>query len=367
MATISLCMIVRNEEKVLARCLESARDIADEIIIADTGSEDRTKEIALSFGAGVYDFPWIDDFSAARNFAFSKAECDYQLWLDADDVIEGENRERFLRLKDGLTADVVMLPYEAGFDSDGRASLVYYRERLLRRDRGFKWVGAVHECIAPAGNIIYGDAAVAHRKEGTGSGGRNLRIYHRLKADGHEFTARELYYYGRELADNKAYKAAVSVFHEYLSRSDCWIPDCQESCLRMSDCYRAIGDSFRADEAIVQSLIYGSPTAEICCRMGEIRIRQQNYQGAAFWYKAALLSAESAPFQVFSRPEYSRFIPSVQLCLCYDRMGMTEESYRWHKKAMEERPEHPACIYNEEYFRGKEIRIKTWKGENYGI
>lgn len=359
MATISLCMIVRNEENVLARCLESVKGIADEIIIADTGSEDSTKEIAASFGARMYDFPWNDDFSAARNFTFSKAECDYQLWLDADDVIEGKNRERFLSLKNDLTADVVMLPYEAGFDTEGRPSLVFYRERLLRRDKGFRWQGAVHECIVPTGNIIYGDAAVSHRKTGHGSGCRNLRIYQRLRAEGHEFSARELYYYGRELADNRAYKAAIGVFREFLIRNDSWYPDCQQACLRMADCYMAIGEIPKADEAIAGSLVYGSPSAEICCRMGDMRLRQQNYHGAVFWYKAALLSGDTDSLQVFTRPEYRSFIPSVQLCLCYDRMGETDEAYRWHKNAMKERPEHSACRYNEEYFKGKGCKDKS--------
>ena len=72
MVSISLCMIVRNEEKVLGRCLSCVRGFANEIIIVDTGSTDRTKEIAFSFTDKVYDFKWKDDFAAARNFAFSK-------------------------------------------------------------------------------------------------------------------------------------------------------------------------------------------------------------------------------------------------------------------------------------------------------
>ena len=66
-------MIVKNEENNLPRCLESVRDLADELIIVDTGSTDRTKEVAASFGAAIFDFEWCDDFAAARNFAFSKA------------------------------------------------------------------------------------------------------------------------------------------------------------------------------------------------------------------------------------------------------------------------------------------------------
>ena len=70
-------MIVKNEEEHLANCLNSVKDIVDEIIIVDTGSMDATKEIARQFTDQIYDFTWIDDFSAARNFSFSKVKMDY--------------------------------------------------------------------------------------------------------------------------------------------------------------------------------------------------------------------------------------------------------------------------------------------------
>ena len=92
MSTLSLCMIVKDEEPVLERCLESVRGLFDEIVVIDTGSVDRTREIALSFGAFVYDFPWRDDFSAARNFSFSKATGNYLFWMDADDVLPPPSR-----------------------------------------------------------------------------------------------------------------------------------------------------------------------------------------------------------------------------------------------------------------------------------
>jgi glycosyltransferase involved in cell wall biosynthesis len=86
-AKVSLTMIVKNEERNLSHCLESVRGVFDEIIIVDTGSTDGTKAIAREFGAKVLDFPWIDDFSAARNVALTHATGDYAFWLDADDVI----------------------------------------------------------------------------------------------------------------------------------------------------------------------------------------------------------------------------------------------------------------------------------------
>ena len=99
LTTISLCMIVRNEEEVLARCLNSAQSLADEIIIVDTGSTDHTKEVARQYTDSVYDFAWTDDFSAARNFSFSKATQDFCLWLDADDILEPEDLNSLLSLK----------------------------------------------------------------------------------------------------------------------------------------------------------------------------------------------------------------------------------------------------------------------------
>ena len=87
MITISVCMIVKNEEAQLRACLDSIKPIADEIVIVDTGSTDCTKAIAAEYTDLIYDFPWIDDFAAARNFAFSKATKDYIYTADADEVV----------------------------------------------------------------------------------------------------------------------------------------------------------------------------------------------------------------------------------------------------------------------------------------
>ena len=76
MSTISLCMITKNEERYLEQCLNSVKEIVDEIIIVDTGSTDKTKEIAKKFKAKIIDFKWIDDFSAARNESLKHAAKD---------------------------------------------------------------------------------------------------------------------------------------------------------------------------------------------------------------------------------------------------------------------------------------------------
>jgi tetratricopeptide (TPR) repeat protein len=101
---VSLALIVRNEETRLPACLESIAGIAHEIIVVDTGSTDRTKEVAADFGAKVFDFPWIDDFAAARNECIRHATGEWIFWLDADERLDEVNREKLRRLFDSLPA-----------------------------------------------------------------------------------------------------------------------------------------------------------------------------------------------------------------------------------------------------------------------
>lgn len=114
MVEISLCMIVKNEEKVLARCLDSIAGLMDEIIIVDTGSTDKTKEIAGKYTDNIYDFEWIDDFAAARNFAFSKATKEYIYSADADEVLDEENYRLFADLKEVLLPEIEIVQMKYG-------------------------------------------------------------------------------------------------------------------------------------------------------------------------------------------------------------------------------------------------------------
>ncbi|MBQ7777196.1 MAG: glycosyltransferase family 2 protein, partial [Lachnospiraceae bacterium] len=138
MITVSLCMIVKNEEAVLSRCLDTVADLVEEIIIVDTGSTDRTKEIAAHYTDKIYDFEWVDDFSQARNFAFSKATQEYIYSADADEVLDEENRQRFLVLKECLLPEIEIVQMKYGnqlsfgtvynFDEE-------YRPKLFKRLR----------------------------------------------------------------------------------------------------------------------------------------------------------------------------------------------------------------------------------------
>lgn len=145
MPILSLCMIVKNEEKHLSRCLSSVKDVADEIVITDTGSLDKTVEIAESFGAKVFYFNWINDFSAARNFALSKCSGDWILYLDADEELNPDCIEEVKKYKSHKPAGVYCTVKSLG-SSIANESVMKY-PRLFANVPGVEFVGKVHEQI----------------------------------------------------------------------------------------------------------------------------------------------------------------------------------------------------------------------------
>jgi glycosyltransferase involved in cell wall biosynthesis len=168
-ASVSLTMIVRNEERNLPLCLESVQGLFDEIVIVDTGSTDRTKEIATAFGGRVLDFPWIDDFAAARNVSLANATGDFVLWLDADDVIEPQQKGKLAALLKSLRIDTptaYALRCICNIEG-GAAQIIADQPRLFPRMEGMRWVYRIHEQIIPALHqarvpVVWTDVAIQH-------------------------------------------------------------------------------------------------------------------------------------------------------------------------------------------------------------
>ena len=290
MISLSLCMIVKNEEAVLERILKPVSQVMDAILIADTGSSDRTKEIAEQYTSQVFDFPWCDDFSAPRNFLLEKVSTDYWMWLDADDVLDEENLERLKSLKEALDpgTDVVMMEYAAGFDQSGRTTFSYFRERIMKTSRNFRWNGAVHETVIPEGNIIYSDVVIRHRKCGKGDPDRNLRIYEKMLAGGEKLEPRHQLYYGRELYYHQRYPETEAVLVEFLKNPSGWLENKIDACFVLGQCYRKMGEKKSALEAFLYSLTMDVPRAEICCEVGKIFLERELPRQAAYWYGQAL-------------------------------------------------------------------------------
>ncbi|MGE3808368.1 MAG: glycosyltransferase, partial [Gemmataceae bacterium] len=165
---VSLAMIVKNEEANLPVCLDSVVGLFDEMVIVDTGSTDRTKEIAASRGARVFDFPWVDHFAAARNESIRHATAEWIFWLDADDRLDEANRLKLKELLAGLKDEniayvmkCICLPDQSG------TTTVVDHVRLFRNRPEMRWKYRVHEQILPAlrtlgGDVRWSDVVIQH-------------------------------------------------------------------------------------------------------------------------------------------------------------------------------------------------------------
>lgn len=355
MATVSLCMIVKNEEEVLERCLKCAGEVADEIIIVDTGSTDKTKEIAARFTDKIYDYQWNDDFAAARNYSFSKATKDYCMWLDADDVIQESEQQKIKELKGQLTPDIsaVMMKYVTAFDDNGNPAFLFDRERMLRTQDGYRWSGRVHEAITVRGKVVYSDARIEHHSIKKAYGQRNLNIYEKMIEEGETLEPRHQFYYGRELYYHGRYEDAVSVFDTFLENREqtAWIENLVDACRFCSLCLYGLGKNDEALNRLFKTFTYDVPRPQICCDIGKHFLDAGRLKQSEYWYRQAMQTSYEPIAGAFVEPEYREYIPAIQLSVCLDRQGRYIEAERYNELAAYYKPDSEAVKLNRKYFQ----------------
>ena len=136
MISISVCMIVKNEEMIIKRCLDSLTEIADEIIIVDTGSSDQTIALCEQYTSKVYQYSWTNNFSEARNYCFSLATKEYIYSADADEVLFPEEIDKMKELKKSLDPNVDIVQMRYGNQLQYNTIYNYneeYRPKLFKR------------------------------------------------------------------------------------------------------------------------------------------------------------------------------------------------------------------------------------------
>lgn len=296
MANISMCMIVKNEEAILARCLDSLGSLPDEIIIVDTGSTDGTREVAARYTDKIYNYAWVDDFAAARNFSLSKATCDYIYVADADEVIDAENLARFRQLKVALLPEVEVVEM-AYINKHAYATTenfeIEYRPKLFRRLRPFSFMDPIHEALRTDPIVYRSNVEVFHMPAADHSG-RDLTHFARLLRRGQPFSSRLEMMYARELlAGGKPEDFATAKLYFETIRND---TARSSDAVRRAACVLAWGAAIDNDcGALLQYAapeLIGSPPSEICCALGNYSLHEGELQQAADWYSAALSGAE---------------------------------------------------------------------------
>lgn len=329
--TISLCMIVKNEERILARCLDSVADLMDEIIIVDTGSTDRTKEIAARYTDRIYDFEWIDDFSAARNFAFSKARMEYIYSADADEVINEANRGRFRLLKENLIPEIEIVQMKYG--NQLQFGTVYnfdeeYRPKLFKRQREFVWQEPIHENVRLDPVVYDSDIVITHLPENSHAA-RDLANFKkqtdrgvRLSAHLHEMYARELFVAGSD----EDFLEAEEFFKASAADTDRSQKELTEACCVAARAARIRGDvvSFFKHACKV---IAGEGCSEICCELGSFYEANGDLEEAAIWYYNA--AYETTPSIEISS---GKKCPLEGLIRCYEKLGLEEQAAEYRRE-----------------------------------
>lgn len=275
------------------------------------------------------------------------------MWLDADDVLLENDLQKLLLLKHDLdlAVDSVTMNYNLASDENGNIVSSLRRNRLVKRTRNFLWIGAVHEYLAINGKVINSEITVTHKKERCDTADRNLKIYENRLANGEVFSPRDLFYYGNELVDHQMYEKAAQYYQDFLNTQLGWIEDNISACGKLADCFSHIGDEQQKLKYIYKSFEYDTPRPDFCCRLGYHFLNTQKYSNSIFWYKLALDLKESNDHSSLKNYACSTWLPHLQLCVCYSKLGENSLALEHNKKAESYVPNHPSVLYNKEYFK----------------
>ncbi len=333
MTTFSLCMIVKNEAEVLARCLDSLADIMDEIIIVDTGSEDATKDIARRYTAKVYDFPWVDDFSLARNFAFEKASCDYIYSADADEVLDDKNRKALKNLKSVMMHEVeivTMWYVESGVQTVLNAKKER-RPKLFKRLRKFVWVDPIHETVRTDPVVFDSDIEILHRPVGNHSS-RDFDIFEnayatqgRLSKKLYQMYARELYKWG----DVTRLAHGAKVFLQVLSEEQFSTDMFMMLTAVIVRAERLLGNQSEFMKHAMKVISLGG-CSEVCVELGDHYRDKDDLKEAVLWYYNACYETGSV-LDIRSCGSETM----LKLSDCYEKLGDGDLSAKYLKAASE--------------------------------
>lgn len=323
-------MIVKNESKVLSRCLDSVADLVDEIVIVDTGSDDDTKAIARLYTDRVYDFKWIDDFAAARNYAFSLCECDYIYSADADEILNEENRQKFRILKETLDPEIEIVQMYYGNQLENGTVYNFDRElrpKLFKRVRQFKWIERVHETVRTDPVVYDSDIEITH-KPLTNHASRDYRVFEDMIRNGEKFSPRLFSFYARELfvsGEKDDFKKAEDFFTQIADDDETSRDD-----LKIAICIVVKAAYWRQDYLKMYRYamkdVADDPCSEICFLLGEYYEDQRDYKEAAIWYYNAAFECHS-----ILNVKYEKEYAIQGLVDVYNNLGLTEQAREYER------------------------------------
>lgn len=350
MATLALCMIVKNEEKYLDACLSSVKDAIDEFVIVDTGSTDRTKEIIKKYTNNDYNFKWCNDFAMARNESFKLAKSDWLMWLDADDILKPEDLRKLIELKkdlDKINKPVNMI-YDYAHDDNGNVTLALKRNRIVKNNEDAKWIGFVHEIIPISIDESYSsDIHVTHTRAHS-NGTRNLDLFKAKKKEGYPFTPRDTLYYAKELYYNGIYNESLHEFDIYLNQSNRWIEDEIDARIKIADMYKK-KNNIKDCRRFLCSTFDLDLRAEALFPLAMTYIEEKKYKQGIFFLES-ILKLPYPNCAGFLNDDLWSIRPLIELSCAYYYSGNIEKGREYHLRAKKLQPNNSIIINNDPFF-----------------
>ena len=354
--TLTVSIITRDEERFIAACLKSVEGVADQVVVLDTGSTDRTVEIARSLGAEVHSFTWCDDFSAARNAALEHARGDWVLSLDADEELVSKTRDRLNAALADETVIAYRLPLaDAGKEKEG----FHHVPRLFRNAPGVHFSGRIHEHAFGSLEALQqefgmqnalGKAQLLHHgytdqmvKE-RGKVGRNLKLLESALEENPEDVSL-LMSYGLDLVRSGQLDAGLESYgkaFQLMSRRplDNTPPELRERLLTLFASHLMTAQRFQtlAELADSPQTLATGPTASLHLLFGLATYLQQQYADAARHLRQCV-SRRSVPSLSPILPDIQTGAPRHILALCLIRMGDKAGAAKQFEESLAETPD----------------------------
>ncbi|RPI78831.1 MAG: glycosyltransferase family 2 protein [Desulfobacteraceae bacterium] len=354
---LALCMIVKNEAELLGPCLESIRELADEMIVIDTGSQDATVALAEQYGARVFPHQWQNDFSLARNLSLEQASSDWILFLDADERIDPASLPLLKEiLNDPDAAEGYRLQF-INYIGDGSAPIQSPLLRLFQ-NRGYRFTGKIHEqietTIAAHGPIRDAPVIVHHFgylpkiQAEKNKGNRNITLLQtELQAAPHDSYLR--FQLGRSLGIAGRHAEAVREFEQiwdHYEKTDpkAWPAYAVHAIYLMSKSYRLLGRFEPAAQWSQWALRHWS-TAELFFQHGVNQQSLHRYAEAIGAFTGCLRAKKDERFVFQTQVGMESFLTMLQLGKIYEFCGDAETARAWYAEAFQHSPDHPDSVY----------------------
>lgn len=357
--SLSLCMIVKNEENTLGRCLESVKDIVDEMIIIDTGSTDDTIKIAKEYDTKIFFYEWDNSFSNARNYSLSKASKDWILIMDADDELRSEDKYKVIKLiNDENNKLNAYFGETLSYSGDSSDYNIYsnLNIRFIKNGKGYKFSGDIHEQIIPGSEdakkqVFLGIADIKFYHYGylnktvneKNKRKRNMDIIEKILKENPDDTFM-LYNMGVEYSAKGEYTEALNYLKKayknfnpslgFGAKLILKMISCNEMLQQFDDCLTLIEEGlkyypsctdyefYRANIFYIKNKYYSAiESAKKCTSMGEPPILLREVSGVATY-----------------RPYYL-------LGIIYSNIGDYDESYKFYDEVLKLNPKFSDAIY----------------------